>query len=230
MSSLTHFPLEPGHKDYSFLDQAVADFKQGLDSILTDSFKTPKLDTSQDEPGVITSSVSSGFLCLVSIVFDTSKLQLVPSIWSHKLWCQAGALLSLCLWPPRSKLTHYFPNHPTAFGFKSSTPPSNITLNPANRKVDQSLSELQTGTSAAAYTTLHTEQLISHLRVAIVDTTSSPPDSEGGVIPVLEVYTLFIKVHDILDNAVSKQVGNSACILAHVFNSALKQHHDIRAS
>ena len=29
VSSLTHFPLEPGCEDYAFLDQAVADFKQG---------------------------------------------------------------------------------------------------------------------------------------------------------------------------------------------------------
>ena len=36
VSSLTHFPLEPGCDDYSFLDQGVADFEQGLDSILTD--------------------------------------------------------------------------------------------------------------------------------------------------------------------------------------------------
>ena len=40
VSSLTHSPLEPGCEDYAFLDQAVADFEQGLDSILTDSLKT----------------------------------------------------------------------------------------------------------------------------------------------------------------------------------------------
>ena len=62
VSSLAHFPLEPGYEDYSFLDQAVADFEQGLDSILTDSIKTPKLDTSIDDPDDITSSVSSRFL------------------------------------------------------------------------------------------------------------------------------------------------------------------------
>ena len=46
VSSLTHFPLEPGCEDYAFLDQAVADFKQGLHSILTDSLETLDLDTS----------------------------------------------------------------------------------------------------------------------------------------------------------------------------------------
>ena len=66
VSSLTHFPLELGWEDYSFFDQAMADFDQGLDSILTNSLETPKLDTSFDEPDAITFSVSSGFLCLVS--------------------------------------------------------------------------------------------------------------------------------------------------------------------
>ena len=62
---LTHFSLEPGCEDYAFLNQAVADFKQGLDSILIDSLETLELDTSLDEPDAITSSVSSGFLHLV---------------------------------------------------------------------------------------------------------------------------------------------------------------------
>ena len=63
-----------------FLDQAVANFEQGLDSILTEPLKTPELDTSLDEPDVITSSVSSGFLHSVSTLSDNSKLQLAPSI------------------------------------------------------------------------------------------------------------------------------------------------------
>ena len=92
MASLTHFPLEPGCEAYSFLDQAVADFQQGLDSILTDSLETPELDTSLDEPDAIPSSVSSG-LSTWLVLCDNSKPQLVPGIRSHKLWCQARALL-----------------------------------------------------------------------------------------------------------------------------------------
>ena len=91
---LTHFPLEPGYDDYSFLDQAIADFQQGLDSILTDSIKTPELDTFLDVPDSVTSSVPSGFLLLFSTISNTSKLQLAPSIRSCKLWCQARALLA----------------------------------------------------------------------------------------------------------------------------------------
>ena len=134
VSSLTHFPLEPGCEDYAFLDQDVPDFEQGLDSILTDSLKTLELDTSQEEPDAITSSVSSGFLRLVSTLSDNSKLQLAPTIHTHKLWCQARALLapvSLATKMSTSKLIHDFSSHPAAFGFQASTPPDNISLNSA---------------------------------------------------------------------------------------------------
>ena len=225
VSLLTQFPQEWGCEDYSFLDQAVADFEWGLDSIHTDSIETPELDASLDESDAITSSVSSGFLPSVSTISDTSKLQLAPSIRSYKLWCQVRALLapvSLDTKMSASKLICYFSSHPAAFGFQFFTLPDNITLTPENRKADQSLSVFQIGIDAA-YAILDTEQLISCLRVALVNTISSLPDSEGGVIPLSEVGEILIKVYDILDNAVSKRFGNSAHILAHVFNSALRQ-------
>ena len=136
MSSLTHFPLEPGCEDYAFLDQAVADFEKGLDSILTDSLKAPGLDTSLDEP-VITFSVSSGFIHSVITLSDNSKPLLAHSIHTHKLWCQARSLLapvSLVTKMSASKLIHYFSSHSAAFGFWAFTPPDNITLNSTNRK------------------------------------------------------------------------------------------------
>ena len=77
-------------------------------------------------------------------------------------------------------------------------------MTPAKRKADHSLSEFHTGIGAAAHATLNIEQLISHLRVAVVDTISSLPDFEGGVIPMSEVCELLTRVHDILDNALSK--------------------------
>ena len=49
------------------MDQSFADFEQGLDFILTDSIETPKLDTSFDEPEVITSSVSAGFCAALTL-------------------------------------------------------------------------------------------------------------------------------------------------------------------
>ena len=115
-------------------------------------------------------------------------------------WCQARALLapvSLATKMPASKLIHYFSSYPAAFGFWASTSPDNITLNSANRKADQSLSDFQTGVGAAAHATLGMEQLISCLWVALVDTLSSLPEAEGGVIAVSEVHELLLRIHDI---------------------------------
>ena len=85
LSSLTHFPLEPGCEEYSFLDQAVTEFEQSLDSIFTASVKTPELDASFEQPNGVASSASSGFLCSVNTISNTSKPQLAPSIKSHEL-------------------------------------------------------------------------------------------------------------------------------------------------
>ena len=90
LSTHTDFPAESGYEDYLCLDQAVANFECGLDSILTDSVKP---DVSFDEHDAMPSSASSRFLHLVSTISDNSKLLLAASIKSHKLWCQARVLL-----------------------------------------------------------------------------------------------------------------------------------------
>ena len=120
----------------------MADFEQGLDSILTNSLETPELDTSLDESDAINSLVFSWFIHSFSTLSDNSKLWLSPSIRSYKLWCQARALLTpvpLATKMSASKLICYFSRHPAAFGFWSLTPPDNITLASANRKADQSI-------------------------------------------------------------------------------------------
>ena len=160
VSTLTHFPLEPGCADYSFLDQAVKNFEHGIDSFLTDSIDTPQWDTSFDEADAIPSSIFSGFLCSVSIISDNSRLMLAPSIKPHKLWCQARALLYLYhKWVTCNphKLIHYFSSKPARFGFCAASPSDNIMLNPGNKKTDQDLSDFQTGIDAAAYATLDTD-------------------------------------------------------------------------
>ena len=96
-------PLSPGPgcEDYTFLDQAVADFKQGLDSILTDSLKTLELGTSLDEPYAVTSSsVSSGFLHSVPflIILGCSLLLAFELV---NCGARLGLFLPLCLWLPR---------------------------------------------------------------------------------------------------------------------------------
>ena len=112
--------------------------------------------------------------------------------------------MSLATKMSASKLIHYFSSHPAAFGFWASTPPDNITLNSANRKAYQSLPDFQTGVGAAAHATLDMEQLISCLWFALVDTLSSLSVAQGGVMPVSEVHELLLRIHDILDKAVSK--------------------------
>ena len=46
VSTLTHFLIEPGSEDISFLDQAVKDLEHGPDSILTNTIKTLEYDAS----------------------------------------------------------------------------------------------------------------------------------------------------------------------------------------
>ena len=137
-----------------------------------------------------------------------------------------GLLLPLCLWLPRCQHLNWFITflaNLQLLDFGPLTPPDNITLKSANRKADQSLSGFQTGVGAVAHATLDMEQLISHLQVALVDTLSSVPEAEGGVMPVSEVRELLLRIHGILDKAVSKQVANSAHILAFLFNSVSRQ-------
>ena len=61
----------------------------------------------------------------------------------------------------------------------------------------------------APHATHDMEQLISHTRT-LVDATASPKDSDGGVISVQEGLEILIMIHGILENAVSKWVGNTA--------------------
>ena len=112
-----------------------------------------------------------------------------------------------------------------AFGFKASSPPDNITLNAASMKTDESLSNFQTGFGAAVHATLETEQLISLTRAVLVDTLASVQDSKGELIPVSGVHELLTKIHDNLDSALSQWIGNTAHILAHLFDYISRQHH-----
>ena len=110
------------------------------------------------------------------MVSNHSKLQLAPSTNLCKLLCQAKALLLLKAQEGKmsaSKLIYYFSIHPAAFRFQASLLPDNITLNPANRRTDQSLSDFQTGIGMAAHATLETEQLISNTRTVLVDSIGS---------------------------------------------------------
>ena len=87
-------------------------------------------------------------------------------------------------------------------------------LNAANKKTDKS-QNFKTGISAAAHAILETEQLISHTRTAVIDTIYNVL-RKGEVIPISKIHELLTKVHDILDGAASKWVGDTAHILAYL--------------
>ena len=59
---------------------------------------------------------------------------------------------------------------------------------------------------------MDTEQLICHTRDVIVDTLASLHGSDRQVISVSAVHELLTKIHDILDSAESKWIGNTAQI------------------
>ena len=63
------------------------------------------------------------------------------------------------------------------------------------------------------HATLYREQLRSHKRTALDDTIAYLQGFDDGLLWTSEVHELFTKIHDILDIAVSRWVGNIAHIL-----------------
>ena len=82
-------------------------------------------------------------------------------------------------------------------------------------KNDQS-SDFQTSIGATVHATLDTEQLISDTRAALVDTVASLQGSDRR-ISVSKVHEILTKICDILDSVMSKQIENTAHILAFLF-------------
>ena len=64
----------------------------------------------------------------------------------------------------------------------------------------------------AAHATFDVSSLFSLARAALIDTITSLQGSEGGVIGASEVYELITDIHDILDNAVPKWIGNAVSL------------------
>ena len=81
-----------------------------------------------------------------------------------------------------------------------------------------------------AHATLDTEQLLSHTRTALVDTVNFLQGSDDGLVAASKMYELLTNIYDILNNAVSKWACNMADVLAYLFNSASRQHHEVWAS
>ena len=105
-----------------------------------------------------------------------------------------------------SELIHYISGHPAAFGFEASLPHDKSTLDPASKMTDPESCRLSL---VCQLLPLKIEQLISHTRTALVDSIDSLQGFHDGMIAASEVYELLSNIHDILDNVVSTQVGNS---------------------
>ena len=82
-------------------------------------------------------------------------------------------------------------------------PPDSITLNPANKKTDESLADFETDIGTAGHATFDTEQLISCTIAILVDTSVSLQDSDGGMVAALELHELLTNINDIVSSAVS---------------------------
>ena len=108
VSSLTHFSLEPGCEDYAFLDQAVADFKQGLDSILTDSLKTPELDTSWRSLMPLHPQSLLGFSTWLVPFLIILICSLLLAFVLINCGARLGFFLHMCLWLPRCQHLNLF--------------------------------------------------------------------------------------------------------------------------
>ena len=64
------------------------------------------------------------------------------------------------------------------------------------------------------------------MKTTVMDTNTSLQDSDREAIPVSAVHDLY-KIHNNLDKAVSKWVGNAAHILAFLSYSASRQHYEV---
>ena len=108
-----------------------------------------------------------------------------------------------------------FSRDPAVFGFQSSSPPDNITLNPSNRKTDQNL--------------IFRLALVQLLMLFLIWSSLFLIPEWLLLIPVQEVLGLLTKIHDILEICCLKGLG----IHAHIFVSlklASRQHCDVWAS
>ena len=232
MPLLTHLPLEPGCEDYSFIDQAFPDFEQGLESILADSIEKLELDASLDEPDAITSSLFSGFstqLILFLIPLNCSLL-LVSGLENYGT--RLGPFLQLCLWLPRCQHFNWFATSLATLQPFHFCLLHHLITSPCILPIGRLIRVYQDFRLASVLLLLplltwSSSFLASELPSLIL---FPLPDSEQGVILVSEVHELLTKVHDILDNVVSKWDGNVAHILVHFLKSASRQCHEVWAS
>ena len=145
VSTLSYFPPEPVWEDYSFLDQAVEDFKQSwfyphrlywytkTGCILWWGWCHAFFSLFMVSMSISTTAlIDCSFLLRSNVVSYGGRLGHSFYLYYRQIKCQ-----SLCWF-----IT--FSSHPAVFGFQASLPLDNITLNPANKRINQRLSDFQT--------------------------------------------------------------------------------------
>ena len=128
-----------------------------------------------------------------------------------------------------SKWSINFSSQPAAFGFRASTPPDNISLNSAKQE-SWSLSLIFRLVLVPLHMLLLTQS--NSFLSSGLPCWYSFLTAWGWVrfIPLSEVHELLLRIYDILDKAVFKQVGNLAHILAYLYNFVSRQCCEVWAS
>ena len=237
-SLLLLFQLFPNHPIYflwnqgvyyAFLDQAVADFEQGLDSILTDSLETPNWTLPW---------MSLMPLHLVQSLLDFSPW-LVPFliILSCSLFLafklvncgtRLGLFLPLCLWLPRCWHLNWSITFLATLLPLDSGPLLNQTT---------SLWILPTGKLISLPRIFRLVLVPLHM-LLLTQSNSFLPSR----LPLLILFPCCPRLREMLYMCLKcvnyfsgfmtfwTRLGNSACILAHLFNSVSRQHCKIWTS
>ena len=157
LSTLIHFPLESGCEDYSFFRTK----QQTLSMVLIPSLLTQFECCNWMHP------LMSLIPCLlVSLQGIYAQLEPFLIILNFSLLLESnlinyGARLGTDRLNVSLKTESLFFQSSSGIWIWASPPLDNITLNPANKKTDYSLSDFQTGIGATAHATLDTEHLIS---------------------------------------------------------------------
>ena len=178
--------------------------------MLTDSVSAPELYVSLDEADAMASSVSTGFYAwLVPFLIPLDCSQLLASNLINY-----GTRLELCFClfhrQVKYELLRWFITFPVIqlhLGVQASLPPENISLNPANKRTHQGLSDWHWCICSCHFrhsSLFLLEELLWLIHIA------SLQGSNGGV------HELPTKIHDILDNAGSKWNGKVAWILVYL--------------
>ena len=131
-----------------------------------------------------------------------------------------------------SILTHCFSSHPATFGFRASSTPDSITLNPTHKKTDQSVAVciiFRLALVQLLMPLLIQSSLFLYRNCTCGHKLHPSKDLMKVLFQFQKCMNYSPKFYDTVDNAVCKWLGNAGHILVYVFNSVCRQHYEIWA-